>query len=138
MKEFEYVLGIYHYFKPFALNPEPASFYFLYFFDQHGFLDLKEAQDLYLNHFKEQGAEKALEHSYIGPFESIEKLNQYAFRLCEELDAKKINLISASEYNSFLESSTQAAQLASDILEKGNALENLDKKKPGLFKRLFH
>ncbi len=138
MKEFEYVLGIYHHFKPFALNPEPASFYFLYFFDQHGFLDLKEAQELYLTHFKEEGAEKALECSYIGPFENLDKLNQYAFRLCEELDAKKINLISAMEFNNFLESSNSASQLSAEILDKGNVLENLDKKKPSLFKRLFH
>ena len=73
----------------------------------------------------------------IGPFLSLETLNQYAFALCEELNAAQINLLSVADYNSLLENQQLASDFHRDLLEKGNVLENIERKKKGLLSRIF-
>jgi hypothetical protein len=129
----EYLIGVYQYFNP---NPEEeigASYYLLYLLDQRGILEKEDAKKLY----QESHTSFDLKSKYIGPFESVDNINQFAFLLCEKLDAQKISLLSAQEYNGLLEHTQQASDFHRDLLLKGNVIDNIDKKEKGFFKKLF-
>jgi acetylglutamate kinase len=129
----DYLIGIHHYFNPFPEEERGAAYYLIYLLDQRGILDKDEA----LKIFKEQFPSEAAKLKWLGPFESLDKLNQFAFTLCEKLDAQKISLISVQDYNGLLEQTVQSTDFHRDLLQKGNILENIDKKEKGFFKKLF-
>ena len=141
MKDIEYIIGVYHYlnFQP-ELTAEPA-YYLLYLLDDKGLLDQESAVKLYKEKFSSEILTPEFEQDFnskkIGPFESIERLNQYAFRLCEELNAARISLYSVQEYNALLESAQAATDFHRDLVEKGNVIENIDRRKKGIFSRFF-
>lgn len=129
----EYLIGVYQYFNP---NPEEergAAYYLLYLLDQRGVLEKEDAKRL----FQETNPSYDLKSKWLGPFDSIDNINQFAFLLCEKLDAQKISLLSVQEYNGLLEQTLQASDFHRDLLEKGNVLENIDKKEKSFFKKLF-
>jgi hypothetical protein len=138
MKEVDYIVGIYNQFNPFPEDSSYQGYYLLYLLDQKGFLSTEEAIKIYNEKFKLLDDSKAFKKGYIGPFESLETINQFAFLLCENLNAQKVSLLSVPEYNTILESTEQAFDFHRDLLEKGNVLENIDHKKKGFFKRLFN
>lgn len=136
MKDTEYLIGIYDYINA---NPEiqsDSAYYLLYLLDELGLLDKSTALKLYEDHFKSDLSGDAYT-TMIGPFNSTEALNQFSFRLCEELNAEKVSLLSVSEYNSLLESTHTAADFHRDLLLKGNVMENIEHKKKGFFSRFF-
>lgn len=134
MKETEYIIGIYGQLDYFSLD---GSYFILYLLDEKGLLEKEEAIKLYKDRFAYEGAEN-FGDQVIGPFNSVESVNQYAFALCEEFNAGKISLLSVKEYNNLLEGTQQASDFHRDLLEKGNVIENIDrKKKGGLLGRLF-
>ncbi len=142
MTDVEYIVGVYHYLNA---NPElngDSAYYLLYLLDDKGLLDKIGAMKLYNEHFKTDLSspvhEFELNKGKIGPFESVEKLNQFAFRLCEELNAAKVSLLSVQEYNTLLESTISMSDFHRDLLEKGNILENIDRKKKGFLSRIFN
>ena len=133
----ETIVGIYHYFQPKvhdAINPE---YYLLYVMDHRGMIDRDLAEKIY--------REKIVPSDFqvkdlIGPFESLDELNKFAFLLCEEINAPKISLLSVQEYNLLLESAQDIHSLLGDLKSKGNTLENIDredKNKSGFFTKLF-
>jgi len=141
MKEIEYIIGVYHY-----LNSQPElatepAYYLLYLLDDKGILDNESALKLYRERFKSEMHAPEFESDFnknkIGPFDSVAKLNQFAFALCEELNAARVTLYSVEEYNAILENAQGASDFHRDLIEKGNVMENIDRKKKGLFSRLF-
>jgi len=129
----EYLIGVYQYFNP---NPEEergAAYYLLYLLDQRGVLEKDDAKKL----FRESHQDYDLKSKWLGPFESLDTINQFAFTLCEKLDAQKISLLSVQEYNGLLEHTLLASDFLLDLLEKGSVIENIDKKEKGFFKKLF-
>jgi len=138
MKEIDYIVGIYHHF---ILNPseqfEP-NYYLLYLLDEKGMLEIEGAKDLFKEKFVlDSSLIQKVPNNVIGPFISMETLNQYAFALCEELNAAQINLLSVKEYNALLENHQTAQDFHKDLLEKGNVIENIERKKKGFLSRFF-
>lgn len=137
MKDTEYIIGIYNYLNA---NPEANSdsaYYLLYLLEEKGLLDRTSAKKLYDERFKSELLSSDAREDMIGPFDSLATLNQFAFQLCEELNAAKVSLLSVSEYNALLENSQTAADFHRDLLEKGNVMENIERKKKGFFSRFF-
>jgi hypothetical protein len=64
-------------------------------------------------------------------------LDQYAFALCEELNAAKISLLSVEEYNTLLETTHMSSDFHRDLVEKGNVMENIERKKKGFLTKFF-
>lgn len=137
MKEIEYIVGVYHYMNPFPEENADSSYFLLYLLDERGMLEREAAEKLYIDRFKPEIGEAKAPAKTIGPFDSIDRLNQYAFALCEELNAARVSLLSVQEYNSLLENSNQASEFHHDLLEKGNVMENIERKKKGFISRLF-
>lgn len=138
MNQIDQIIGIFNQFNPIPEDLSANGFYLLYLLDQKGFLSHELAQKLYLDKFKMGEFTSVFSKGYIGPFENLNSLNQYAFLLCEELNAEKVSLISVQEYNTFLENNQQASDFHLDLLEKGNVMENIEHKKKSFFSRLFN
>ncbi len=138
MKEIDYIVGIYHHF---ILNPaeQYEPYYFLlYLLDEKGMLEMEGARDLFKEKFaSDLSTLEKVPNNIIGPFISLEKLNQYSFALCEELNAAQINLLSVVDYNSMLENHQVDRDFHRDLLEKGNVIENIERKKKGFLSRFF-
>ena len=139
MKDIEYIVGIYNFINA---NPEihsESAYYFLYLMDEKGLMDKASAIKLYNDHFK-NGTEELLgdDGKMIGPFLSTDHLNQFAFQLCEELNAAKVSLLSVQDYNNLLENTQSASDFHRDLLLKGNVIENIERKGKGFFSRIFN
>lgn len=133
MKEVDYIVGIYNQFNPFPENPDELGYYFLYLLDQKGVLDLEEAKNVYKEKYNLSEDTLAFKKGLIGPFESLDSINQFSFSLCEKLNAEKISLLSVSEYNSLLEAAPSSLELHQDLITKGNVITNIERKKKGGF-----
>lgn len=138
MKEIEYIVGIHHFFNPFPEEGQESFYYLLYLLDEKGLLEQEVASKLYSSRFQSaEVLEFKSPRNAIGPFTSLEQLNQYSFALCEEFNAAKISLLSVSEYNSLLEESLEASDFHRDLLEKGNVMENIERKPKSILSRFF-
>ena len=137
MKDTEYIIGVYDFINVSPEIDNDSAYYFLYLLDERGVLDRSAALKLYDDHFKSELAKSDIHHHMIGPFESLTALNQFAFQLCEELNAEKVSLQSVQEYNALLESSQTASDFHRDLLLKGNVMENIERKKKGFLSRFF-
>ena len=138
MKEIEYIVGIYNYFNPYPEEGHESYYYLLYLLDEKGLLEKESANKLFSERFSTpEIADLKAPLNTVGPFISLETLNQYAFALCEDLNAARVSLLSVQEYNTLLENSQQASEFHRDLLEKGNVLENIERKKKGLLSRFF-
>lgn len=128
----EGVVGIY---QNQSYSVEEGSFYYLtHLFDEKGHLDYDQIVQLY----NDQYTHPCHGRKSIGPFESLEELNKFSFKLCEEFDFSFISLISSGEYNAVLESVVDADELLAKLVQSGNILENIDRGKKSIFKKLFH
>lgn len=136
MKDIEYLVSIYT--NEIITEDNQETFYILYLLDDKGPYDINKAWKLYLDEFSAI-KDATLTDGMIGPFASFEKLNQYAFTLCERLNAARISLVSVSEYNTMLESTQNTADFKRNLFEEGNVLENVERKnkKSGFLSRLF-
>lgn len=140
MKDIEYIVGVYNYINATPEEHSTAAYYFVYLLDEKGLLDKTAAKKLYAEKFHSQLVESDFAgplSKLIGPFESTEILNQFAFQLCEELNAEKVSLLSVAEYNQLLENSHTASDFHRDLLLKGNVMENIERKKKGFLSRFF-
>jgi len=138
MKEIEYIVGVYNFYNPYPEDGQDSYYYLLYLLDEKGILEKEAAEKLFTDRFiVEEVKGLKTPHNTVGPFVSLESLNQYSFALCEELNAAKISLMSVPEYNSLLDQSQQASDFHRDLLEKGNVMENIERKKKGFLNRFF-
>jgi hypothetical protein len=137
VKEVEYIIGIYNNFSPLSEDPSTMGYYFLYLLDQKGLLDIEEAKAAYLEFSKIEEGTEALKQGYIGPFQNTDSLNQFAFFICEKFNAEKISLVSVNDYNAFLETTQSAFDFHRDLLDKGNILQNIERRKKGILSRIF-
>lgn len=138
MKEIEYIVGVYNYLNPFPEENSDAAYYLLYLLDDKGLLDEEVARKLFNEKFVDDtNRDSKTPPKTIGPFESVDKLNQFAFLLCEEMNAARVSLLSVADYNTLLENTHQAADFHRDLVEKGNVMENIERKKKGGFLSKF-
>lgn len=139
MKELESIVGIYNFFNPQPLEQSESHFYLLYLLDENGAIELDEAKTLFNERFKSELIQIGHKNSkLIGPFSTIENLEQFAFAICEFYNAAKINLLSVDEYNNLLENHQEAHSFHQDILVKGNVITNIERKKKGILSRFFN
>ena len=142
MKDVEYIVAVYNSINANPVLGTPQVFYMLYLLDEKGMLELETAMKIYQESYRpEISMDEGLvdfNKSKIGPFESLEKINQFAFQLCEVLNASKVSLLSVTEYNNLLENAQNATDFHRDLLEKGNVMENIDRKKKGFLSRIFN
>lgn len=137
MKDTEYIVGIYNYINAFPEIAGDSAYYLLYLLDEKGLLDKSSAHKLYNDQFKSELLNADVHQTMIGPFDSLSSLNQFSFLLCEELNAEKVSLFSVQEYNSLLESTQSASDFHRDLIEKGNVMKNIERKKKGFLSRFF-
>ena len=137
MKEIEYIVGVYNFFNPYPEDVDESYYYMLYLLDEKGLLEKEGAMKLFLERFASEEVGTKAPLNAIGPFVSQERLNQFAFAFCEELNAAQVSLLSVQEYNTLLENSLQAIDFHRDLLEKGNVMENIERKKKGFLSRFF-
>jgi hypothetical protein len=112
-----------------------ANYYLSYVFDEDGPINNDDLKDVYEQYsvFSEES------NDYVGPFNDLTKLNQFAFHLCERQDAHNITLISLDIYNSLIESCGTTKDFLDKLSEEGNTLENIDKRdKFSAIKNLFN
>ena len=137
MKDTEYIIGVYNFMNASPEVHSDSAFYFLYLLDEKGLLDKSAASKLYNERFKSELSSADIQQNMIGPFDSVSALNQFAFGLCEELNAEKVSILSVEEYNGLLESSQVASDFHRDLLLTGNVMENIERKKKGFLSRFF-
>lgn len=136
MNQVEYIVGIYNYFDP-STSGGNLAYYFLYLLDQKGILDFELAKNAYKEKYQQNEDQFVFDNGMIGPFDSSDSMNQFAFYLCEKLEAAKINLFSVAEYNALLESTGNSLELERELRLKGNQIENIERKKKGLLSKFF-
>lgn len=133
----ETIVGIYHYFQPRAHEGNPPQYYLLHVLDHRGVLDHEMLTKIYKDKFQHSPDR---DDEMMGPFDSLEELNKYAYFLCEEVNAPRVSLLSVTEYNLLLENASELNGLVFDLKNKGNVLENIErdnKKTYGFFSKLF-
>jgi hypothetical protein len=115
---------------------KPSAYYLYHAFDESGLVELDGMVEVY-EEFINQSPET--DQLPLGPFDSLNFLNQFAFKVCEKNDNSLVSLISVKDYNSLLEEAATGTELFQNLAEKGNRIENLDhSSKGGLLGKLFH
>ena len=137
MKDTEYIIGLYNYLNAYPEIQDESAFYLLYLLDEKGLIDKSMSGKIYENEFKSDLTSANIHPNMIGPFDSLATLNQFAFKLCEELNAEKVSLLSVQDYNGLLENTQMASDFHRDLLEKGNIMQNIERKKKGFLSRFF-
>ena len=142
MFEKDAVICIYHYLSAESVEGEGNSsgregyyYYFLYAFDQSGLI----SPDVLLETYFEKFQSEINAGEYIGPFNNLDELNQYAFVLMEKLDAGSVYSISVQEYNAVIEESENVMELLENLIKHANGLKNIEKtnRSKGLFGKIF-
>lgn len=134
MTESESIVMIYDYKE--GAEVKPSAYYLLYAFDETGLLEVDNMIDVY-EEFTQKEPEADL--MPLGPFESLNTLNQFAFKVCERNDGALVSLLSVKDYNQIMEEASSGSTLFQEFIEKGNKIENLDHKgKRGILGKIFH
>jgi hypothetical protein len=118
-------------------NLPSSAYYLLYLFDKNGLLERDLLKRLYEEMFF--SLNKKFDDVYIGPFDSLETLHQFALRVCVKIDAGKAQLFAVKDYNAIIETANDIEDLQKALVEKGITLENVEKmnRKKGLLGKIF-
>lgn len=133
----ETIVGIYHFFQPRAHEGTPPQYYLLHVLDHRGILDREIVIRVYKEKFQR---DLDRDQDIVGPFESLDELNMFAYELANEINAPKVSLLSVGDYNLLLENAMDLNNLIYDLKNKGNILENIERdqvKKSGFFSKIF-
>tara|TARA_R110000868_G_scaffold42895_3_gene144671 strand:- start:5259 stop:5648 length:390 start_codon:yes stop_codon:yes gene_type:complete len=113
-----------------------GQFYIVHFVHSHGGVDSEMVWTLYEEIF---GRKDSIFPQYFGPFESLEALTKFCFRVCDETDEPQVNILTLEEFNQLIESSTNTTILKERLPSLGNVIANPDaSSKKGLFGKLFN
>jgi len=126
------IIGIYEFFN----TAQKDGLYLLYVFDDHGHMDYQLLNQLYEQVF---GPNDAKKDHFIGPFRDESTLQQFAYRVCEEIKSPHMNLVSVGQYNEVLSNSHTMEVLAREIKNCGTSITNSEfsESKKTLFDKLF-
>lgn len=113
-----------------------GHYYIIHFVHSHGSVDSELVWGLYEEIF---GRKTSPFPQYFGPFESLEALTKFCFRVCDETDEPQVNILTLEEFNQLIESSTNTTNLKERLPLLGNVIANPDaSSKKGLFGKLFN
>lgn len=116
---------------------EAQAHYLLYVFEENALIPREELIKVY-NEIAPLKMPTEIPVGYIGPFESLESLNQYAFTLGDQLGARQVALASIDGFNETVKSVNTPSDFNKALLEHSNIIANPDRdKKKGLFGKLF-
>lgn len=110
---------------------KPASYRVVYFFSGQGFLDVSQLQEL-----AKSVPEADFEHL---TFLNLDDLKSFALRVCQDLQAEEVRMISVQDFNIGIDGATDLNSFR-DIFKKFGELvinEEAPRKKGGLFSKLF-
>jgi len=120
------------------IDNEASAYYLLYVFEENSLLPRNELVKIY-NDTAPLKMPSELPESYIGPFENLKDLNQYAFALCDTQNANQVALVSLQNFNETIKTANTPSDFKQILLEHSNLLANPDKdKKKSLFGKLFN
>ncbi|MBK23450.1 MAG: hypothetical protein CME70_05530 [Halobacteriovorax sp.] len=115
---------------------KPSAYYLKFAFDETGLIELEPMIDVYEELIQKQPESDEMP---LGPFESLNFLNQFAFKVCEKSDGALVSLLSVQDYNFVMEEADSGTTLFQKFVEKGNQIQNLDhRSKSGILGKLFH
>lgn len=115
---------------------KPSAYYLYHAFDENGLVELDSMVEVYEEFINQTPDGESLP---LGPFENLNYLNQFAFKVCEKNDNSVVSLVSVKDYNTVLEEAVTGSELFQSLTEKGNRIENLDhSSKSSLLGKLFH
>ncbi len=131
----EGIIGIYNY-QNLVVGEEPA-YYLLFLFNENGCLEHDFLMSLYEDLFSSNRVSE--QSQFIGPFDGLDSVNKFAFKICDELSSPKITLHSVEEYNVLMEKSSNVNELEESLFSGGNVIENLDiNSKKNIFSKIFN
>tara|TARA_R110002072_G_scaffold1989_2_gene16296 strand:- start:19954 stop:20358 length:405 start_codon:yes stop_codon:yes gene_type:complete len=107
-----------------------------YIFDERGYTDEETLNEIYKEVIgKEAGL---LSEGRVGPFSSMEEIQKYSFKVCQEVGASCVQILGSEDVNTALEKSFNGTDLINGLWELGNRMENPDaQNSKGLLGKIF-
>lgn len=113
-----------------------GHYYIIHFVHVHGLVDPETLWSTYEEVF---GKKHSSYPQYIGPFDSMEALTKFCFRICDETGEPQVNILTLEEFNQLIEGSATLGLLRERLPTIGNIIANPDAdSKKGLFGKLFN
>ncbi len=110
-------------------------FYIVHFVHPHGSIEHELVWSLY---DEMCGHKTSTFPQFYGPFEGLEQMTKFCFRICDETNEPQVNLVTLEEFNQLVESATHIHLLRERLGSLGNIIANPDAvSKKGLFGKLF-
>lgn len=107
-----------------------------YIFDDRGYAD----EETLFSSYKEITSTEPdlISEGRIGPFSSMELLQKFAFRVCQEMDAPCVQILNSEDVNKALDKSFSTSDFVSGLWESGNRMDNPDaQNSKGLLGKIF-
>lgn len=119
------------------IENEASAYYLLHVFEENALIGREELVKIY-NDTAPLRLPTEIPVGYIGPFESLDGLNQFAFALCDRQNANQIALVSLENFNETMKTVNTPSDFKQTLLEHSNIIANPDKdRKKGIFGKLF-
>jgi hypothetical protein len=119
------------------IDNEASAYYLLHIFEENSLLPRNDLVKIY-NDTAPLKMPSELPEGYIGPFENLKDINQYAFALCDIQGANQVALVSLQDFNETIKAVNTPSDFKQILLEHSNIVANPDKdKKKSLFGKLF-
>ncbi len=113
-----------------------GHYYLIHFINSHGSVDGEIAWSIFDDLF---GRKETSYPQYFGPFNGLDDVTKFCFRICDEAAEPQVNLMSLQEFNEVLEASTTVEILKQRLPSLGTIIANPDADaKKGLFGKLFN
>lgn len=113
-----------------------GQYYIIHFVYQHGSIESELIWNAYEDAF---GRNQTNFPQYYGPFDSLESLTKFCFKVCDETDQDQVNIVSLEEFNQLIESTPSVSAIRERLPAIGNVITNPDaSSKKGLFGKLFN
>tara|TARA_R110002049_G_scaffold101334_2_gene245898 strand:+ start:251 stop:640 length:390 start_codon:yes stop_codon:yes gene_type:complete len=113
-----------------------GHYYLIHFINNHGSVDAEIAWTIFDELF---GRRESIYPQYFGPFNGLDDVTKFCFRICDEASEPQVNLMSLEDFNEVLEASSTVEVLRQRLPTLGTIIANPDAdNKKGLFGKLFN
>ena len=111
------------------------GFYIVHLFSEYEMIQLKQIEKII-------SAKQVItngEINLVGPFDSLDELNQTAYQICEQRNAISVNIISLENFNSSVVSVMKRTELIDSLCQMGEVFKNVNSDlKQGIFDKFFN
>ena len=113
-----------------------GHYYLIHFIHAHGSVEADLGWGIYEELF---GRKNSNYPQYLGPFDGLDDITKFCFRICDEAAEPQVNILSLQEFNQVIEASATIDVLKERLPTLGNIISNPDADaKKGLFGKLFN